>query len=369
MNCCLNFTPSTSNFFVFYLCGSVSGSIFEKYKSGSIKLLNADQNWIRIHNTGAGCLVPSLILSGTLFVTNKPWWFLKLFETNVGCREQKKTKAADCLKPKNCKCTNVLSPFILKRWMGCHMSGTVMVILSLNSSDGAKREYREREKKNFWIFFSVLFIVLACTWSVVDFLFFWRSRDQTLTTDDISGSSCRVVGGVPCPYHSQQNLVQACRLTRALTGSRQCLAGEPVSLQRVALLPGNTNTLLTSSHIFCSCQYTTGEWQNHGSYVVHGGFYRPLWILILKLANCSLRTTGHLLLKVLYSSFLSLIINIKYVNYHKKEKETDGLIYLPTLFLCYTITNLASLRWPPKLLFYLLNFLNKKKLTTIYSST
>ena len=69
-----------------------------------------------------------------------------------------------------------------------------------------------------------------------------------------------------------------------------------------------------------------------------------LWILILKLANCSLRITGHLLLKVLYSSFLSLIINPKYVNYHKKEKENDGFIYLPTLFLCYTITNLASLR-------------------------
>ena len=86
-------------------------------------------------------------LSGTLFVTNKPWWFLKLFETNVGCREQNKTKAADCLKP------IVLSTFILKSWMGCHMSGTVMVILSLNSSDGAKGEYREREKKIIWIFF------------------------------------------------------------------------------------------------------------------------------------------------------------------------------------------------------------------------
>ena len=165
MNCCLNFTPSTSNFFVFYLCGSVSGSIFEKYKSGSTKMLNADQNWIRIHNTGAGCLVPSLILSGTLFVTNKPWWFLKLFETNVGCREQKKTKAADCLKPKNCKCTNVLSPFFLKSWMGCHMSGTVMVILSLNSSYWAKREYREREKKIIWIFF-FCFVYCSCLYLI-----------------------------------------------------------------------------------------------------------------------------------------------------------------------------------------------------------
>ena len=57
-----------------------------------------------------------------------------------------------------------------------------------------------------------------------------------------------------------------------------------------------------------------------------------LWILILKLANCSLRTTGDLLLKVLYSSFLILIINLKYVNYHKKAKETDGLIYSSTFF-------------------------------------
>jgi hypothetical protein len=64
-----------------------------------------------------------------------------------------------------------------------------------------------------------------------------RNRDQIIaSTDDIT-ASCHVAGSVPCPYHSQSSLLPPGRFTRALTGSRQCL-GDPVSLQRVALLPG-----------------------------------------------------------------------------------------------------------------------------------